>query len=270
MPFTVSPGFRMYYETHGAGVPLLLINGLGSDSSEWLFQLPAFAERFRVVAFDNRGSGRSDTPPGPYSTAQMADDAASLLSHLGMDRAHVLGVSLGGMVAQEVALRHPRSVLRLVLACTTPGGNGSVRPAPEVLQAFVRSPSADPETEIRRVIPHLYTDAYRRDHHEEIEEFVRRRLAYPVSAEGNAAQLAAAVGHSAWDRLGSITAPALVITGESDGVVPPENSRRIARRIPGSKLVLLPGAPHRFFAENAEAFNREVLAFLREEEGKHT
>lgn len=269
MPSTVSPGFRMYYETQGAGAPLLLINGLGSDSSEWLFQQPAFAERFLVVAFDNRGSGQSDTPPGPYSTAQMADDAAALLSHLGTDRAHVLGVSLGGMIAQEVALRHPQRVRKLVLACTAPGGNGSVRPAPEVLKAFVRSPSADPETEIRRVIPYLYTDAYRRDHHEEIEGFIRRRLANPVSAEGNAAQLAAAVGHSAWDRLGHIAAPTLVITGENDRVVPPENSRRIAGRIPGSKLVLLPGAPHRFFAENPEAFNREVLAFLREDEGEH-
>ncbi len=256
----------MYYETHGAGDPLLLINGLGSDSSEWLFQLPAFAGHFRVVAFDNRGSGRSESPPGPYTTAEMADDAAALLSHLGANRSHVLGVSLGGMIAQEVALRHPRRVRKLVLACTAPGGDGSVRPAPEVLRAFVRSPSADPETEIRRVIPYLYTEAYRRERREEIEEFVRRRLANPISAEGNAAQLAAAVGHSAWDRLGGITVPTLVIAGEGDGVVPPENSRRIARRIPGAKLVLLPGAPHRFFAENAEAFNREILAFLREGE----
>lgn len=263
MPYTEAPGFRMEYEIHGAGDPLLLINGLGSDRSEWLFQVPEFAKHFLTIAFDNRGAGGSDTPPGPYSTAQMADDAAVLLEYLEAGRAHVLGVSLGGMIAQEVALRHPHRVRKLVLACTAPGGEGSVRPAPEVLAAFVRSPGGDLQEEIRRVLPYLYTERYRCDHPEEIEAFVRRRLDNPVSAEGNAAQLSAAVGHSAWDRLGTIGATTLVITGDGDRVVPPENSRRIALRIPGATLVLLPGAPHRLFAENAEAFNREVVTFLR-------
>jgi 3-oxoadipate enol-lactonase len=263
MPHTEAPGFRMYYETHGAGIPLLLINGLGSDSTEWLFQLPEFAEHFLVIVFDNRGAGGSDTPPGPYTTPQMADDAAALLSHLGAGRAHVLGVSLGGMIAQEVALRHPDRVGKLVLACTSPGGEGSVRPAPEVLKSFVLSPGADMQEEIRRVVPFLYSEGYRRDHSEEIEEFVRRRLARPVSAQSNAWQLAAAVGHAAWDRLSTIGAPTLVIAGDGDKVVPTVNSRRIAQRIPGAKLVILPGAPHRLFAENAEAFNREVVTFLQ-------
>ncbi len=262
MPHTGVTGFRMHYETHGSGDPLLLINGLGGDHSEWLFQIPAFARCFRVVVFDNRGAGGSDTPPGPYSTAQMADDAAALLSHLGIGRAHILGVSLGGMIAQEVALRHPDRVLRLVLACTAPGGEGSVRPDPAVLREFVRSPGGDLQEEIRRVIPFLYSEKYRHAHPGEIEAFIRRRLAQPVSPEGHAAQLAAAVGHSAWDRLGTIQAATLLITGDGDRVVPPENSRRMARRIPGAKLVILPGAPHRLFAENAEDFNREVIAFL--------
>ena len=265
MPHTGAPGFRMYYETHGGGDPLLLINGLGSDHTEWLFQLSELARRFLVVVFDNRGAGGSDTPPGPYFTAQMADDAAALLTHLGAGRAHVLGVSLGGMIAQEVALRHPDRVRKLLLACTAPGGEGSVRPPPEVLKHFVRSPGGDPEEEIRRVLPFLYTEGYLRDHPEEIEEFVRRRLAVPVSAEGHAAQLSAAVTHSAWDRLTTIGAPTMVIAGDGDKVVPPVNSRRIAQRIPGAKLVILPGAPHRLFAENAKAFNREVVSFLLSE-----
>jgi pimeloyl-ACP methyl ester carboxylesterase len=262
MPYTEAPGFRMEYETYGGGDPLLLINGLGSDRSEWIFQVPDFAERFLVITFDNRGAGGSGIPPGPYSTAQMADDAAALLVHLGADRAHVLGVSLGGMIAQEVALRHPDRVRKLVLACTAPGGEGSVRPAPEVLKHFVRSPGGDPEEEVRRVLPFLYSERYLRDHPEEIEEFVRRRLAGPVCVEGHAAQLAAAMSHSAWERLTTIGAPTLVIAGDGDRVVPTENSRRIAECIPEAKLVILPGAPHRLFAENAEDFNRAVISFL--------
>lgn len=264
MPYTEAPGFRMAYETHGSGEALLLINGLGGDRAEWLFQVPAFAARFRVVAFDNRGAGASETPPGPYSTAQMADDAARLLDVLAIDRAHVLGVSLGGMIAQEVALRHPERIRALVLACTAPGGEGAVHPAPEALAAFARSPAADREVEIRRALPYLYSERYRRERPAEIEAFVRRRVAAAASVDGHAWQLAAAVGHSAWDRLAKIRAPTLVIAGEDDRLVSAENSRRIAGRIPRAKLVLLPGAPHRFFAESADAFNREVLSFLRE------
>src|SRR3990172_4684489 len=120
MPHTRAPGFRMQYEMQGEGDPLLLINGLGSDRSEWLFQLPAFGRLFRVVAFDNRGTGGSEAPPGPYSTSQMADDAAALLTHLEIGRAHVLGVSLGGMIAQEVALRHPETTRKKRSAVGSP------------------------------------------------------------------------------------------------------------------------------------------------------
>jgi pimeloyl-ACP methyl ester carboxylesterase len=262
MPDTCAPGFRMAYDVRGTGFPLLLINGLGSDRQEWLGQLPAFASRFRVISFDNRGAGESGCPPGPFTTACMADDAAVLLSFLGVERAHVLGVSLGGMIAQEVALRHPERVEALVLACTSPGGTASVRPPPEALAAFAPSPGGDREADLRRTIPFLYTDRFLREQPEEIETFIARRLVAPASPEGYAAQLSAAIGHSAGDRLRGIRARTLVIAGTADRLVPPVNSERIAERIPGAKLVLLPGAPHRLFAENAEAFNREVLAFL--------
>ncbi|HEX9204945.1 MAG TPA: alpha/beta hydrolase [Candidatus Deferrimicrobiaceae bacterium] len=263
MPLTEAPGFRMYYEGHGVGFPLLMINGLGSDHLEWLHQLPAFALCFRVVVFDNRGTGRSAVPPGPYTTAQMADDAAALLRFLGFGRAHVLGVSLGGMVAQEVALRHPDLVDGLVLGCTGPGGTLSIRPSPEAMAAFALAKGDDPEAELRRMIPFLYTDACCREHPEEIEGFIRRRMLNPTPPEGYAAQLAAAVTHDASERLPRIRARTLVITGDADRLVNMENSRRLAERIPGAKLVVLPGAPHRLFAETAEAFNHEVLRFLK-------
>jgi len=262
MPYTDAPGFRMYYEEHGSGFPLLLINGLGSDHLEWLHQLPAFEARFRVLVFDNRGTGMTDVPPGPYSSAQMADDTASLLRALGIPRGHVLGVSLGGMIAQEVALRHPDLVEGLVLGCTGPGGELSLRPSPEAMAAFALAKGEDPEAELRRMLPFLYTDACIRERPQEIEGFVRRRLDHPMPPEGYLAQLFAAVSHDASLRLGKIRARTLVITGEADRLVNWENSLRLAGRIPGAKLVVLPGAPHRLFAETADAFNLEVLRFL--------
>jgi pimeloyl-ACP methyl ester carboxylesterase len=137
-----------------------------------------------------------------------------------------------------------------------------VRPSDEALSAFIRSPDGNPDHELRRMIPFLYTERFAREHPGEIDAFVARRLRHPTSPEGHAAQLAAAIGHAAGDRLSAVRAPTLVIAGTDDRLVPPENSHEIARRIPGAKLVLLPGAPHRLFAECAEAFNREVLAFL--------
>ena len=262
MPYTDAPGFRMYYEEHGNGFPLLLINGLGSDHLEWLHQFPAFETRFRGIVFDNRGTGRTDVPPGPYTTARMADDAASLLRDLGIPRAHVLGVSLGGMIAQEVALRHPEMVDRLVLGCTGPGGELSVRPSPEAMAAFALAKGEDPEAELRRMLPFLYTDACIRERPEEIEGFVRRRLDNPTPPEGYLGQLSAAVSHDASSRLEKIRARTLVITGDADRLVNWENSLRLAGRIPEATLVVLPGAPHRLFAETADAFNREVLRFL--------
>ena len=262
MPFTAAAGFRMYYESHGDGFPLVLINGLGSDHREWLAQVPEFAKRFRVIVFDNRGTGESAVPPGPYTTAQMADDAAALLAALGAARAHVLGVSFGGMIAQEVALRHPARVDALVLACTGPGGALSIRPSPEAMAVFLVAGRGDPEAEMRRMIPFLYTEAYMRERPEEIAGFIRRRVENPAPPEGYAAQLAAAVSHDAAERLEGIRARTLVITGDADRLVHWENSLRIAGRIPGARLAVLPGAPHRLFAENADAFNREVLSFL--------
>lgn len=263
MPFADLNGFRVYFEVSGSGFPLLLINGLGSDHLEWLFQVPAFERHFRVVVYDHFGTGKSDVPPGPYTTARMADDAGILLDALGIRRAHVLGVSLGGMIAQEVALRHPDRLERLVLGCTAPGGSLSVRPSAAAMAAFLDAGKGNPESELRRMMPYLYTDAYMQERPDEIDAFIRRRLENRTDPAGFVAQLHAAMTHDAADRLGRIGARTLVVTGDADRLVPPENSARIAQRIPGARRVVIPGAPHRLFAENAEAFNREVLDFLQ-------
>ncbi len=270
MPFADLNGFRAYFEVHGAGFPLLLINGLGSDHLEWLFQVPAFEPHFRVVVYDHFGTGKSDAPPGPYTTARMADDAVILLESLGIRRAHVLGVSLGGMIAQEVALRHPARVECLVLGCTAPGGPLSLRPTEAAMAAFLGAGKGNPESELRRMMPYLYTETYMKERPEEIDAFLRRRLENRTDPLAFVSQLSAAMSHDASGRLSRVRARTLVITGDADRLVPPENSARIAERVPGARLVVLPGAPHRLFAENAEAFNREVLEFLTAEPNHRT
>ena len=263
MPHTVSGGFRTYFETHGAGFPLLLINGLGGDHREWLYQIPAFEPHFKVVAFDNFGSGESDVPPGPYTTERMAGDAVRLLETLNISRAHVLGVSLGGMIAQEVALRHPDRVERLVLVCTASGGRLSIRPSEAAMAAFQYAGGDDTEADLRRIMPFLHTDAYIAEQAEEIEAFIRRRMESRMAPAGYFAQMSAVMTHDASDRLGQIRAKTLVIAGETDRLVPPANSLLIAQRIPDARLVVLPDAPHRLHVENAGAFNKEALEFLR-------
>ena len=258
MPHIVSGGFRTFFETRGAGFPLLLINGLGVDHTEWLYQVPAFEPHFKVITFDNFGSGGSDVPPGPYSTERMADDAARLLETLDIRRAHVLGVSLGGMIAQELALRHPRRLEKLVLGCSAAGGRLSVRPT----ASFQNVGGDATEVDLRRMMPFLHTDAYIAEHPEEVEAFIRRRMESRMAPAGYFAQMSAVMTHDASARLEQICAKTLVIAGEADRLVPPVNSLLIAQRIPGAKLVILPDAPHRMFAENADAFNREVLEFL--------
>lgn len=264
MPLAAIPGLRIYYETYGDGrdQSLVMINGLGSDHREWLYQVPAFKQHFRVVLFDNRGAGVSDSPAGPYTTGQMAGDVRDLLAHLGIARASVLGVSMGGLVAQMVAILFPEVVGKLVLACTAVGGEHSIKPPPDALAAFSTFDEEDPEGSLRRMLPYLYTRDFIERNDPEVERFIRYSLAKKQNAEGYRAQLAAIASHSSYAELDKIRAETLVITGDSDRLILPGNSEIIAGKIPGARLQYLKGAPHRLFAERWEEFNERVLAFL--------
>ncbi len=266
MPVASLPGLNIYYETYGDGKDrsLILINGLGSDHREWLYQVPAFRRHFRVVLFDNRGAGLSDSPPGPYTTEQMAGDVRELLGYLGIGRANVLGVSLGGLIAQQVAILYPEIVDALVLACTGVGGEHSVKPQEEAMGAFLSFSEEDPEGSLRKILPYLYTREFIERNDPEIERFLRYALNKRQNMEGYRAQLAAVSTHSSFQRLGRIRAKTLVITGNADSLIPPENSKILVGRIPGARLVFLEGAPHRLFAERWEEFNDQVLKFLTE------
>ena len=242
------------WERHGEGPPLLLIQGLGYARWGWEPVVEPLARSFDVILFDNRGIGESDAPPGPYTITELAADALQVLDEAEVDRAHVLGTSLGGMVAQELAIDVPERVERLVLACTTPGGAQAFPlPARTVelmtrgasLREFVENalaPEPDPEI-VERILAH------------------REATAQPLEAWS--AQAAAGAAFDAFDRVDRIAAPTLVLHGTEDGVVDPRNSTLLAERIPGARVELFEGGGHLFFWEQPDRFVDVVTEFLQ-------
>ena len=267
MPNAQVNGINLYYEEQGSGEPLLLIMGLGAHSLLWIMQRPALAQRYRVISFDNRGSGRSEVPPGPYSTRQMADDAAGLLDHLGIERAHVIGWSMGGMIAQQLALNHPQRVGRLVLLASLAKARAYSLP----WLAFgeqARERGLDRAGLLLWAMPWSYTPAFMTQP-AMVEFALNQALAdpFPITAEGFAGQAAACREHTTSDlidQLPRITAPTLVLVGAEDILTPPEYSREMAQRIPGARLQILERGGHGMPLEYAQAVNEALLAFLAE------
>ena len=262
MPYVEHAGASIYWEARGSGEPLLLVMGLGVTLEGWSRLGPVLSERYRTILFDNRGAGRSDTPPGPYPLETMAADAVAVLDAAGAGRAHVFGISMGGMIAQELALRYPDRVGSLILGCTACGGRDAVPAAREVVAALGARQSMTREQAMWAMAPYIYDAS---TPHERVEEDFARRLSAPVAAEGYFAQLG---GIRAWSgtlsRLPSITAPTLVVHGETDQLVPPENGRIIARAIPHAQLVMIPNASHIFTTDRFETARDAVLSFLKE------
>ncbi len=250
---------RIAWESKGAGEPVLLIHGLGYARWGWEPVAEPLAQRFRLLLFDNRGIGESEIPPGPYTARAMAEDAVSVLDEAGVGRAHVVGTSLGGMVAQELALGWPDRVDRLVLACTTPGG-ADAYPLPEqTLALMTEAPTLPQDVALRRFVENALGLGAPQ---ELIDRIVVHRLASPPDPAGWAAQAAAGASFDAFGRLAEIVAPTLVLHGTADGVVDPRNAGLLAERIPGARVELLPGTGHLFFWEQPERFVQIVGEFL--------
>ena len=246
------------WESVGEGAPLLLIQGLGYGRWGWEPIVPGLAARHRVVSFDNRGIGESDKPEGPYTAAQMAGDALQVLDEAGIDRAHVLGASLGGMIAQELAVAAPERVDKLVLCCTTPGGPSTV-PMPEVtVQLFAEAQTLAPEIALRRFVENALGEDPPAGL---VDELLARRVANPPDPAGWQAQAAAGIGFQGVE--GQIAAPTLVLGGTADNVVDHRNAEVLARRIPGARVELLAGAGHLFFWEQPDESVRIINEFLK-------
>ena len=262
MPLVQIEAGDLYYEVAGEGPPLLLIAGFSGNTTGWLPVQPALARHFTLIMFDNRGAGRSCVPPGPYTIAQMADDALVLLDHLGVDRAHVLGSSMGGMIAQEFALRHPERLDKLILNVT------AARPTPVLTQFLTANIWAiehgmPPGDRMFWVLPWMASPAIMTDH-EKVEQTLAMRQAnpYPAPDAGMIAQAQAIMAHNALDRVGQITAPTLVLSAAEDILTPVAGGRELADAIPGAQFTVLPRGAHVTAAEYPAEVSSALLEFL--------
>ena len=264
MPFVENQGARIYWDEQGRGAPVLLIMGLSYPSCMWHRTRPVLATHYHTIAFDNRGVGRSDVPSGPYPIALMASDAAAVLDAAGIESAHLFGVSMGGMIAQEFALQYPKRVRSLILGCTSAGGPTAVRAEPEAAQMLMTRDKMSPEQAAEALVPFIYDSATPL---EKIDRDLAIRRPWFQRPEAYAAQLQGILAWEAYSRLSRIAALTLVIHGETDRLVPPGNGKLIAERIPGARLVMIPHASHLFLTDQTEAAHRAILEFLNAQAG---
>lgn len=249
---------KMDYAVKGQGDPLVMIMELGGGQNAWRFHIPTYKKYFRVITFDNRGVGKSDTSKGPSSIRQMADDVVGLMDHLGIKKAHVLGVSMGGTIAQELAINYPERVSKLILGCTYACHNESNGRTPEYkkeIELFIQSgkvPGLKLMLNRWQLWPLGYLMLGR--------QF--RRMSDSAKA-GFIAQWEAAGKHNTLDQLSKIKAPTLVIMGTGDHVIRSSSSDTLARLIPNARLVKVDKGSHMFPVENIGRFNKEVLSFLK-------
>jgi len=265
MPFATLNGNRAHYEAYGQGDPVLLVSGLGGPAIGWLLQVKDLSARYRVITLDNRGVGETQMSDLPsYPTALLADDAAALLEHLGVARAHVVGASMGGTIAMELAIRHPRRVRSLSICCSWAHGDSRFI---QVLRSWMAlAPHLSLEDRFRHMLfPWLYTPAFLSDETAMVEA-LKRSLAYPhpTTPEGLARQ---GEGLIAWNgtrlkEIRRIKAPTQVLVGKEDILTPPAFSRALAGMIPNARFRILPGA-HAFFLEQAPRVNGALLEFLK-------
>ncbi len=258
MPVMITHDTSIDYDVYGDGPPLLLIGGLGFGRWGWFKQVPTLSRHFRTITFDVRGEHSL-----ARGVADLSAEAAALLEHLGIEKAHVLGTSLGGFVAQQLALDRPDLVDRLVLVCTSYGRRSPELMSPQALGRMFGWGSLSSESAVRRGLETATSDAYRAGHPEEFDLIMRWRLADSPSLSAYSQQAMAGARFDTSRDVGYITSPTLVIHGADDRYVPVENAVALADAIPGAKLRVLDGAGHLVFIERAKEVNKEIISFLK-------
>ena len=261
MPNASVNDVSLYYEELGSGPPLLLIMGQGSDHHGWDAVRDDFADHHRVIVFDHRGTGQSDKPRDPaYSIEVFAADAVGLLDHLGIERAHAYGISMGGRICQRLGIDHGDRLSTLVLGCTTPGNAHGVKRSPEVDEEMANRP-ADVDARVAFLADQMVSPAYLEAHPEYLVT-ARLRAENPIPPHAQKMHYLASEGHDSWDGLPKITVPTLVIHGTEDRINPTANAALLAERIPGAELYMVEGGRHGYFIEFHEEASGVVLDFL--------
>lgn len=263
MPVVRANGIRLHYEERGTGEPLILIMGLGADGSLWDEHVCAYESRYRCILLDNRGAGRSDKPPGPYSTVMMATDTLRLMDALGIERAHVSGISMGGCIAQELALLAPSRVRSLTLISSWPGCDAYTVRIFNSLRALVAT--CDAVTFVRMLQLWIFSPEYHAAH---MDDLLRREAMavanpFPMPAYAFQAQCDACIAHDTLGRLQHIAVPTLITVGGKDIFTPLHYAQAIHERIVGSELFVLDDCAHAHHWESLEAFNARTLAFMQ-------
>ena len=256
-------GCEFYYEIHGQGDPLVLIMGLRRNAEWWYRQIPELSRHFQVIVFDNRGAGRSDKPVMEYSMQLFAQDTAALMEALDVPDAHILGVSMGGYIAQELALNYPSKVRCLVLGCTGCGGDRAVIMSPERMEKFTANKGLKPEEILRKDMDIYFSDHYVSQYPDKIEEFVEISMRHYQPADAFFRQFDACQRHDTGNRLNQLSLPTLIMTGDDDPLVPPQNSHILKKLIAGAELSVFAGGRHCFFIEYADGFNQKTVDFLK-------
>jgi len=259
---------KLYYEVHGKGEPLVLVMGFGFRSGHWFAIRDKLAAEYRVIVFDNRGTGQSDKPAMPYTARMMAGDVARLMDAIGIDRANVFGVSMGGMISQEFALNYPARLNSLILGCTYCGGNRAVPISAEAAAFLLDAERAKlpEEDRARGIIPWLWREEFAENNPAAIARFVTTTCEHPTPPQTLVSHGNAIMTHDTYDRLPEIKAPTLVITGSDDRLMPCENSKLLASRIPGAELAIIDKAGHGFITDSTEQAGKIILDFL----GRHS
>jgi 3-oxoadipate enol-lactonase len=263
MPHAQVNGINLHYEIVGQGQPLLLIMGLGAPAAAWD---PVFVQEmtktYKVITYDNRGTGLSDKPNMPYSIAMFASDAVGLLDTLNIPRVHVFGVSMGGMISQELGIHYPQHVASLVLGCTTPGGKHAVVAPPESLKALEGRAGQTPEEAAREGWKLSFSAEFIREHRSELEANLPRVLAHVTPRFAYERHFQATMTLRVYKQLKEITAPTLVATGRDDVLIPAANSEILAREIPGAELAIFDNAGHGFVTSAREPLLKVLKGFL--------
>jgi len=260
-------GIEIAYELRGTSSDearpiIVMIHGAQGDQTMFTGLASAFASAYRVLTFDQRGSGLSEKPDMPYSIAMLADDTAALMDHLKIPSAHIIGVSMGGMIAQEFALRHPHKVRALVLGCTTAGGPKSIRIGGDAVASAYSTQPMTAEERGKALAEAAFTKGYVAKHPEVVASMIESRRSRPIDTTGFGHRMKAAMEHDTYDRLSEIRCPTLVITGKDDALISWENSRLLAERIKGAEQVILEPAGHCFWLEQPEESKDAISGFL--------